>query len=150
MKNLVFSIRRSDVFNEVALNSAYRLLHGREAADSVSEFGCLRESDQRMANWLFDDAVASLLTSLRPFAHGVVNSLSLFSVTLALQDDWPSDLLHPLQAHIKAFLVNTILAKWLDLAGKPDCAATAQVAARELSDLLALIYHRQPPTRPRP
>lgn len=146
MKRIIIRARREEVFDEVALTSAYRSIR-RENSKSGGELEAMGGSDRRVAHWFFDDSVARGLTHLRPFVRGVVNSDEKFEVELELEDSWPDSLKETAELHLKAYMVQSVLGRWLEMIDEGESAKAGRQAAEEIGQLLATLYHRAAPVR---
>lgn len=146
MKRIKISAEREGVFNEVALTSAYRSVR-RDKGNMGGELESMGDSDRRLAQWFFDDSVARGLTYLRPFLKGVVNSDEKFEVELELEESWPDTLEETARLHLKAYMVQSVLGRWLGMIDEAESAKAECEATKEIGRLMATLYHRAAPVR---
>ncbi len=147
MKKITVAVKRTDVFDEVALSSSYRAVKAMEGAGG--ERLVLTGNDRRLAHNFFDDCVARALTSLRPFVKGVVNNNDQLELDLETGDGWSLSLQPAIERHLRNYLAKGILGRWLETAGEAFSASAFEESDRELNELVATLYYREAPQRGR-
>ena len=146
MKKITFSLARAQVFNEVALSSAYRsaknLLEGQDPARCA-----MTEADRRLADSLFDLALGNLLNIVRPFVRDVANVDEALSISFEISADWPDHLRLQISKDLAAYFRHAILGEWLALLNDADANCQKQEAATRADAIVESLYLRPRPSR---
>lgn len=146
MKKLELHQSREEIFESVALSTAYRTV--RRAEGRKDPEGVMSAADRCLAAAFFDEAVGNLLTLLRPLMTAVENTDSDLRVSFKVSDDWPQVQKEAATLHLREYLRCALLGQWLETVGSADNAQFGAAALAHLSDLGASLYDRQPPVRP--
>lgn len=148
MANLTLTIKKSDVYEEVAKTTAYigaknKLEDGKSAFDQVF----VTDADLTMIDRFFNESLDSLRNVLKRFISGV----SVVDVTITWQLEMPSrfddNLLESIKSSANSFLVNRIIGKWCEITANDKVKEYADNAAALLLDIKEKAFFKNKPTR---
>lgn len=139
------SITRKEIFDAVELNSGYSAVRSGESdADPLRSQAT--GADMALLNGYFDEAVGSLLSLIRTFLTGVVNT-NMLTLSFSMPADFDILLRNPLRGAIMSYLKHSLLMQWSRIM-HPGVSATHEMHLRRDTDtLLSLLYHRPAPRR---
>lgn len=148
MADSTLTIKKSDVYEEVAKTTAYigaknKLEDGKSAFDQVF----VTDADLTMIDRFFNESLDSLINVLKRFISGV----SVADVTITWQLEMPSrfddNLLSSINSSANSFLVNRIIGKWCEITANDKVKEYADNAAALLLDIKDKAFFKKKPTR---
>ena len=148
MADLVITIKRSDVYEEVAKTTAYigaknKLGDGKSAFDQVF----VTDADMTMIDRFFNESLDALRNVLKRFIS--VGSVVDGTITLQLEvsSRFDDNLLESIKSSAKSFLVNSIIGKWCEITANDKVKEYADNAAALLVDIKEKAFFKKKPTR---
>ena len=148
MADLVITIKRSDVYEEVAKTTAYigaknKLEDGKSAFDQVF----VTDADLTMIERLFNESMDSLRNVLKRFISDVSVVDGIITWQLEMPSRFDDNLLSSINSSVNSFLVNSIIGKWCEITANDKVKEYADNAAALLLDIKEKAFFKKKPTR---
>jgi len=151
MQNLVFTISKDSVYEEVAKATAYLGAknvdaNGKNLFDQVF----VTDADKAMLEGFWADAIKNLVFALQRNV-GKVNELGdeegSVGIGLGMTDNWNEKLKGALDECLKLYVTDKVLADWCAVSYKDMAEQYAAKATEQLQEMGNLVYARKRPTR---
>ena len=148
MADLVITIKRSDVYEEVAKTTAYigaknKLEDGKSAFDQVF----VTDADLTMIERFFNESLDALRNVLKRFISGCSGADGTFTWQLEMPSSFDDNLLDSIISSSNSFLVNSIIGKWCEITANDKVKEYADNAAALLLDIKEKAFFKKKPTR---
>lgn len=151
MKQITFTIGKSDVYKEVARTTSYDGAKSGDAAVYNRIF--TTDEDEEFLDRFWTETKGSLLSTLKRYlvsesettdSEGAVT----FTVTLEVSGMYDDNLTASVQNSLFSYFVSGVISKWYTIASKDEAAGFATEASANLEDIMRKITHKVKPTRP--
>ena len=148
MADLVITIKRSDVYEEVAKTTAYigaknKLEDGKSAFDQVF----VTDADLTMIERFFNESLDALRNVLKRFISGGSGADGTITWQLEMPSRFDDNLLESIKSSSNSFLVNSIIGKWCEITANDKVKEYADNAAALLLDIKEKAFFKKKPTR---
>lgn len=148
MADLIITIKRSDVYEEVAKTTAYigaknKLEDGKSAFDQVF----VTDADLTMIERFYNESVDALRNALKRFIAGESVEDGSTKWTLEMLSRFDDNLLSSINSSANSFLVNSIIGKWCEITANDKVKEYADNAAALLLDIKDKAFFKKKPTR---
>ena len=148
MADLVITIKRSDVYEEVAKTTAYigaknKLEDGKSAFDQVF----VTDADLTMIERFFNESLDALRNVLKRFISDVSGVDGTITWQLEMPSRFDDNLLSSINSSVNSFLVNSIIGKWCEITANDKVKEYADNAAALLLDIKEKAFFKKKPTR---
>ena len=148
MADLVITIKRSDVYEEVAKTTAYigaknKLEDGKSAFDQVF----VTDADLTMIERFYNESVDALRNALKRLIAGESVEDGSTKWTLEMPSRFDDNLLSSINSSANSFLVNSIIGKWCEITANDKVKEYADNAAALLLDIKEKAFFKKKPTR---
>ena len=148
MADLVITIKRSDVYEEVAKTTAYigaknKLEDGKSAFDQVF----VTDADLTMIERFFNESLDALRNVLKRFISGGSGVGGTITWQLEMPSRFDDNLLESINSSANSFLVNSIIGKWCEITANDKVKEYADNAAALLLDIKEKAFFKKKPTR---
>ena len=148
MADLVITIKRSDVYEEVAKTTAYigaknKLEDGKSAFDQVF----VTDADLTMIERFFNESLDALRNVMKRFISDVSGVDGTITWQLEMPNRFDDNLLESIKSSAKSFLVNSIIGKWCEITANDKVKEYADNAAALLVDIKEKAFFKKKPTR---
>ena len=148
MADLVITIKRSDVYEEVAKTTAYigaknKLEDGKSAFDQVF----VTDADLTMIERFFNESLDALINVLKRFISDVSGVDGIITLQLEMPSRFDDNLLESIKSSSNSFLVNSIIGKWCEITANDKVKEYADNAAALLLDIKEKAFFKKKPTR---
>lgn len=148
MADLTISIKKSDVYEEVAKTTAYigaknKLEDGKSAFDQVF----VTDADLTMIERFFNESLDALRNVLKRFISGGSGVDGTITWQLEMPSRFDDNLLCSINSSANSFLVNSIIGKWCEITANDKVKEYADNAAALLSDIKDKAFFKKKPTR---
>ena len=148
MADLVITIKRSDVYEEVAKTTAYigaknKLEDGKSAFDQVF----VTDADLTMIERFFNESMDALRNVLKRFISGGSGADGTITWQLEMPSRFDDNLLSSINSSVNSFLVNSIIGKWCEITANDKVKEYADNAAALLLDIKEKAFFKKKPTR---
>lgn len=148
MADLTISIKKSDVFEEVAKTTAYigaknKLDDGKSAFDQVF----VTDADLTMIERFYNESMDVLRNVLKRFISGGSGVDGTITWQLEMPSRFDDDLLSSINSSANSFLVNSIIRKWCEITANDKVKEYADNAAALLLDIRDKAFFKKKPTR---
>ena len=148
MADLVITIKRSDVYEEVAKTTAYigaknKLEDGKSAFDQVF----VTDADLTMIERFFNESIDALRNVLKRFISGGSGVDGTITWQLEMPSRFDDNLLESIKSSSNSFLVNSIIGKWCEITANDKVKESADNAAALLLDIKEKAFFKKKPTR---
>lgn len=151
MADLVITIKRSDVYEEVAKTTAYigaknKLEDGKSAFDQVF----VTDADMTMIDRFFNESLDALRNVLKRFISGGSGAGGTITWQLEMPSRFDDNLLESIKSSSNSFLVNSIIGKWCEITAPDKVKEYADNATALLADIKDKVFHKSAPSRVKP
>ena len=148
MADLVITIKRSDVYEEVAKTTAYigaknKLEDGKSAFDQVF----VTDADLTMIERFFNESLDALRNVLKRFISDVSGVDGTITWQLEMPIRFDDNLLSSINSSVNSFLVNSIIGKWCEITANDKVKEYSDNAAALLLDIKEKAFFKKKPTR---
>lgn len=148
MADLTISIKKSDIYEEVAKTTAYigaknKLEDGKSAFDQVF----VTDADLTMIERFFNESLDSLRNVLKRFISGGSGVDGTITWQLEMPSRFDDNLLSSTNSSANSFLVNSIIGKWCEITANDKVKEYADNAAALLLDIKDKAFFKKKPTR---
>lgn len=148
MADLAISIKKSDVYEEVAKTTAYigaknKLEDGKSAFDQVF----VTDADLTMIERFFNESLDALRNVLKRFVSGESGVDGTITWQIEMPSRFDDNLLSSINSSVNSFLVNSIIGKWCEITANDKVKEYADNAAALLSDIKDKAFFKKKPTR---
>lgn len=148
MADLIITIKRSDVYEEVAKTTAYigaknKLEDGKTAFDQVF----VTDADLTMIERFYNESVDALRNALKRFIAGESVEDGSTKWTLEMSSRFDDNLLSSINSSANSFLVNSIIGKWCEITANDKVKEYADNATALLLDIKDKTFYKKKPIR---
>lgn len=148
MAESIITIKRSDVYEEVAKTTAYigaknKLEDGKSAFDQVF----VTDADLTMIERFFKESLDVLRNVLKRFISGGSRVNGTITWKLEMPSRFDDNLLSSINSSANSFLVNSIIGKWCEITANDKVKEYADNAAALLLDIKEKAFFKKKPTR---
>ena len=148
MANFTLTIKKSDIYEEVAKTTAYigaknKLEDGKSAFDQVF----VTDADMTMIDRFFNESLDSLRNVLKRFISGGSGADGTITWQLEMPSRFDDNLLESINSSSNSFLVNSIIGKWCEITANDKVKEYADNAAALLLDIKEKAFFKKKPTR---
>lgn len=154
MKTIQLTVRKQEVYNEVAKTTSYT---GAKMQDDDTAYDRIftTDSDRSMLERFWTEACNAATGQLRKFvvavsdnSEGSTIDLSRdYSVTLELSSSYDDNMTESVQSSLFSFFVSVIVAKWYKFTNKGEAESYAVDALGMMNDVTGKIFHKMKPRR---
>lgn len=148
MADSTLTIKKSDVYEEVAKTTAYigaknKLEDGKSAFDQVF----VTDADLTMIERFFNESLDALRNVLKRFISGGSGVDGTITWQLDMPSRFDDNLLSSINSSTNSFLVNSIIGKWCEITANDKVKEYADNAAALLLDIKDKAFFKKKPTR---
>lgn len=148
MADSILTIKKSDVYEEVAKTTAYigaknKLEDGKSAFDQVF----VTDADLTMIERFFNESLDALRNVLKRFISGGSGVDGTITWQLEMPSRFDDSLLSSINSSANSFLVNSIIGKWCEITANDKVKEYADNAAALLLDIKDKAFFKKKPTR---
>ena len=148
MADSTLTIKKSDVYEEVAKTTAYigaknKLEDGKSAFDQVF----VTDADLTMIERFFNESMDALRNVLKRFILGGSGVDGTITLQLEMPSRFDDNLLESIKSSSNSFLVNSIIGKWCEITANDKVKEYADNAAALLVDIKEKAFFKKKPTR---
>lgn len=148
MADSTLTIKKSDVYEEVAKTTAYigaknKLEDGKSAFDQVF----VTDADLTMIERFFNESLDALINLLKRFISGGSEVDGTITWQLEMPSRFDDNLLSSINSSANSFLVNRIIGKWCEITANDKVKEYADNAAALLLDIKDKAFFKKKPTR---
>jgi hypothetical protein len=148
MADSTLTIKKSDVYEEVAKTTAYigaknKLEDGKSAFDQVF----VTDADLTMIERFFNESLDALRNVLKRFISGGSEVDGTITWQLEMPSRFDDNLLSSINSSANSFLVNRIIGKWCEITANDKVKEYADNAAALLLDIKDKAFFKKKPTR---
>lgn len=148
MADSTLTIKKSDVYEEVAKTTAYigaknKLEDGKSAFDQVF----VTDADLTMIERFFNESLDALINVLKRFISGGSEVDGTITWQLEMPSRFDDNLLSSINSSANSFLVNRIIGKWCEITANDKVKEYADNAAALLLDIKDKAFFKKEPTR---
>lgn len=148
MADSTLTIKKSDVYEEVAKTTAYigaknKLEDGKSAFDQVF----VTDADLTMIEQFFNESLDALRNVLKRFISGGSEVDGTITWQLEMPSRFDDNLLSSINSSANSFLVNRIIGKWCEITANDKVKEYADNAAALLLDIKDKAFFKKKPTR---
>lgn len=157
MKKLTLQIENSQLFGEVSRLTSYLgakqamgMTYGEKGADPGAHFDrvAVVDADRKLLVRFTTEAASSLAERIKGMMTGMVVTDEKVSLSLQLSDSYDECLTPSVLSNFQSYMTSAVTARWLNLCDSAKEERWESDAQRLLNEILATVYHRNPPSRP--
>lgn len=149
MKDINITVKKDDVYEEVAKTSAY--IGGKNVdgnGSSLYDKVFVTDVDKEMLERFWQDALNSISFLVSGIlSHTDVDDDGNYTMSLMLPENFQMTQLPILHSTIVNYVENAIITEWCNVSAKDEVTAYAEQAAALLKQVRNLIYSRRRPIR---
>lgn len=148
MADSILTIKKSDVYEEVAKTTAYigaknKLEDGKSAFDQVF----VTDADLTMIERFFNESLDALRNVLKRFISGGSGVDGTITWQLEMPSRFDDNLLSSINSSANSYLVNSIIGKWCEITANDKVKEYVDNAAALLLDIKDKAFFKKKPTR---
>lgn len=148
MADSILTIKKSDVYEEVAKTTAYigaknKLEDGKSAFDQVF----VTDADLTMIERFFNESLDALRNVLKRFISGGSGVDGTITWQLEMSSRFDDNLLSSINSSANSYLVNSIIGKWCEITANDKVKEYVDNAAALLLDIKDKAFFKKKPTR---
>lgn len=148
MADFTLTIKKSDIYEEVAKTTAYigkktTVEDGKSAFDQIF----VTEADLAMIERFFNESLDALRNVLKRFISGGSGADGTISWNLDMPSRFDENLLSSINSSANSFVVNSIIGKWCEITANDKVKEYADNAAALLLDIKEKAFFKKKPTR---
>lgn len=148
MADFTLTIKKSDIYEEVAKTTAYigkktTVEDGKSAFDQIF----VTEADLTMIERFFNESLDALRNVLKRFISGGSGADGTISWNLDMPSRFDDNLLSSINSSANSFMVNSIIGKWCEITANDKVKEYADNAAALLLDIKEKAFYKKKPTR---
>lgn len=148
MADSILTIKKSDVYEEVAKTTAYigaknKLEDGKSAFDQVF----VTDADLTMIERFFNESLDALRNVLKRFISGGSGVDGTITWQLEMPSRFDDNLLSSINSSANSFLANSIIGKWCVITANDKVKEYVDNAAALLLDIKDKAFFKKKPTR---
>lgn len=148
MADSILTIKKSDVYEEVAKTTAYigaknKLEDGKSAFDQVF----VTDADLTMIERFFNESLDALRNVLKRFISGGSGVDGTITWQLEMPSRFDDNLLSSINSSANSYLVNSIIGKWCEITANDKVKEYVDNAAALLLDINDKAFFKKKPTR---
>lgn len=148
MADIIITIKKSDVYEEVAKTTAYigaknKLDDGKSAFDQVF----VTDADLAMIERFYNESVDTLMNLLKRFIEEVNGEEGNINWKLSLSSRFDIKMEPSIIRSASSYLVNSIVGKWCEITAPDKVKEYAENAAALLLDIKDKTFFKKKPTR---
>ncbi len=146
MKQIVFTIGKENVYNEVAKTTSYTgaKMDDEDAYDRIFT----TDSDREMLERFWNESKNTITGSLKKFLVDETESEGSYTLTLELSSAFDETLVESMERSLFSFFVMNITSKWYTFTNKKEATDYAAGAASNVEDIMRKAYFKKKPQRP--
>lgn len=148
MADFTLTIKKSDIYEEVAKTTAYigkktTVEDGKSAFDQIF----VTEADLAMIVRFFNESLDALRNVLKRFISGGLGVDGTITFVLEMPSRFDENLLSSINSSANSFMVNSIIGKWCEITANDKVKEYADNAAALLLDIKEKAFFKKKPTR---
>lgn len=148
MADFTLTIKKSDIYEEVAKTTAYigkktTVEDGKSAFDQIF----VTEADLAMIERFFNESLDALRNVLKRFISGGSGVDETITWNLDMPSRFDENLLSSIKSSANSFIVNSIIGKWCEITANDKVKEYADNAAALLLDIKDKAFYKNKPTR---
>ncbi len=157
MQQVTFTVRKANVYEEVAKTSSYT---GAKMVGDETAYGRIftTDADQMMLERFWTEACNAVADLFKPFLVSISDITEShcpdlernFVAVLDMPGSYDTALNNSIESSLFSFYANLIVSKWYEFTAKQDAEKYGATAAAMLEDVRSKIYYRKKPRRVAP
>ena len=157
MQQVTFTVRKANVYDEVAKTSSYT---GSKMVGDASAYDRIftTDADQLMLERFWTEACNAVADLFKPFLVSISDITEShcpdltknFEAVLDLSGSYDTALNNSVESSLFSFFTNLIVSKWYEFSNKQESEKYGTTAAAMLEDVRSKIYYRKKPRRVAP
>ena len=157
MQEVTFTVRKANVYDEVAKTSSYT---GAKMVGDASAYQRIftTDADRMMLERFWTEACNAVADLFKPFLVSLSDITEShcadisknFVAELELSSSYDTSLNNSIESSLFSFFTNLIVSRWYEFSNKGESEKFATAAAGMLEDVRAKLYYRKKPRRVAP
>ena len=148
MADFTLTIRKNDIYEEVAKTTAY-IGKNKTVEDGKSVFDQIfvTDADLSMIERFFNESLDSLINVLKRFISGGSGADGTITWELEMPSRFDENLLSSINSSANSFIVNSMIGKWCEITANDKVKEYVDNAAALLLDIKDKAFFKKKPTR---
>lgn len=146
MNEHVLSVKKEEVYNEVAKTTSYT--GAKMDDDAAYDRIFTTEEDKTLLERFWNESKNAIAGSLKKFLTSEEETNGNYTLTLELSASFDDSLLESMERSLFSFFVMNITAKWYTFTNKGEATDYAAGAASNLEDIMRKAFFKRKPQRP--
>lgn len=142
----ILSVKKEDVYNEVAKTTSYT--GAKMDDDAAYDRIFTTEEDKAMLERFWNESKNAIAGNLKKFLVSETETDATYTLTLELSASFNESLLKSMERSLFSFFVMNITAKWYTFTNKEEATDYAAGAATNVEDIMRKVFFKKKPRRP--
>lgn len=142
----ILSVKKEDVYNEVAKTTSYT--GAKMDDDAAYDRIFTTEEDKVMLERFWNESKNAIAGNLKKFLVSETETDATYTLTLELSASFDESLLKSMERSLFSFFVMNITAKWYTFTNKEETTDYAAGAATNVEDIMRKVFFKKKPRRP--
>lgn len=147
MKELILSLNKEDVYNEVAKTTSYT---GAKMEDDKAAYARIftTDGDKEILERFWNESKNAAAGTLKKLLNNEQEENGTYTLTLDISNSFDDSLRSSMERSLFSFFVMNIVSKWYVFTNKKEAGAYAESALSDMEDVVRKAYFKKRPTRP--
>lgn len=146
MKDIVLTVRKESVYDEVAKTTAY-VGHKLQGEENGYNRIFTKDSDQDLLDRFWQETCNAVTDQLKPYITQVQLSEG-YDATISVPDAFDDTMKDSMESSLFSFFVTAIVGKWFRITNRSEVDTYLEEAVGYMNDVVRKLYHRTRPDRP--
>lgn len=146
MKDIVLTVRKESVYDEVAKTTAY-VGHKLQGEENGYNRIFTKDSDQDLLDRFWQETCNAVTDQLKPYITQVQLSED-YDATISVPDAFDDTIKDSMESSLFSFFVTAIVGKWFRITNRSEVDTYLEEAVGYMNDVVRKLYHRTRPDRP--
>nr|DAJ60200.1 MAG TPA: hypothetical protein [Caudoviricetes sp.] len=147
MPTITLSVKKSEVWDEVAKISGYTGDKLTDADENTYERILMTDEDQESLQRFWDEAAAVANDQLKEMLETASSASDDYNVVLLVPRNYDTVLNESVEVALKGYFISAIVGRWFRLADKDEAEGYMTEAGSMMKDVLRKLYSRKRPQR---
>ena len=147
--DITLSIKKTDVYDEVAKTTSYVGLKQIDADDKLYDRVFTTDADRDLLERFWQEACNAVTDEFKQFIISQPGQTDngIFTVDMSMPSSFDVNLVSSVEQSLFSFFINLITAKWFSISNKGDAEHYQQEALASGNEVRRKIFYRKKPQR---
>lgn len=155
----MITINADDVFNEVAMTTAYVGGKATTKEENVYDKVFVTDEDRDLINRFWNEACNATTQQLKDVIESILTEICykdkddndikkvVYKIALHVSKDFDLNMRNDIETSLFSFFVDYIVSKWFRFCNREECEVYATNATGAMEDAVKKVYHRKRPVK---